>query len=730
MTFANTGTPIAILLVLALCAAGGGLLLWESARRRTRLASFASARLIPGLTASVSGLRRGIKATLVILGLSAVVLSLARPQWGFDWEENKGRGIDIMIALDVSRSMLAEDVLPNRLERAQLSIRDFVERIKGDRVGLVAFAGRAFLQCPLTLDYSAFNQTLDALDTETVPTQGTDIAAAINEAAAAFADEDNLRTIVIITDGEDLEAKGVQRAREAADENVRIFTVGVGTESGARIPIYSENGAKDYVRDEAGNVVETKLEEETLERVAAATGGFFVRLGSTGKGLDYVYTSGLESVPRAEREGRRIRVPHEQFQWFLAAGFVLLFIEAMIGTRKRNNTSVARSGSTGSRGGKGGGLTAAVVIGCGLLAVPTDAFAEPLKAQKLQREGKLNAAGNLYRDAIAANPDDPVLTYNLGTVLLETGNLREARRNFERTVEIGNLQQQGPAYYNLGNAEYDIGMEHFRAQDFEKTLERWEAAVSAFESALNLNADNRNARHNRDLVKDRIDRLREWLENQQQEQQQSGEDGEQSESEDSEQSESEQNQQSGQQRQDESSEQNQSGADQQQQQSGESGEQDQSQQEQGQQGDQQEGQQSQQNQQQQQQQSGQDGEQSEEDQQRQQGTSGEQDDSDDQSEAGQEEQQQGDQTGEDEDRQRSESGEDADGDEDSSGQAQPTAGEQAENGEDGEQVPVRLQMMTVEEATELLESLERIEQRLPATLERSTRKDNNKGKDW
>ena len=194
-----------------------GLFFFATERRAwARLGDFAASGLLQRLVQSHSRRRLWIKNTLLLAVLLMVFISLARPQWGANWEKAETRGIDIMIALDTSRSMLAEDISPNRLERSKLAILDLLDEVKGDRIGLIAFAGNAFLQCPLTLDYQAFRQTLAAVDTETIPVGGTDVAAAIDEAEAYFEKSGNDRLLILITDGEDLEASGVQRAREAA----------------------------------------------------------------------------------------------------------------------------------------------------------------------------------------------------------------------------------------------------------------------------------------------------------------------------------------------------------------------------------------------------------------------------------------------------------------------------------------------------------------------------------
>jgi Ca-activated chloride channel family protein len=216
-------------------------------------------------------------ALLVISG-ALLVLVLARPQWGFTWEEAKQRGLDVVVALDTSRSMLAPDVAPNRLERAKLAALDLKKIARTDRVGLVAFAGTAFLQCPLSFDDEAFRQSLSALDVTVIPQGGTALAEAIQTALGAFKEKsDNHKILVLFSDGEDHDGNAVEAAKEAAKEGMRIFTIGVGTANGELLRI-TEKGKSDYVRDADGNVVKSHLNEQLLREVAEAGNGFYMLL--------------------------------------------------------------------------------------------------------------------------------------------------------------------------------------------------------------------------------------------------------------------------------------------------------------------------------------------------------------------------------------------------------------------------------------------------------------------
>ncbi|HEY2344099.1 MAG TPA: VWA domain-containing protein, partial [Chthoniobacteraceae bacterium] len=247
------------------------LLAWQYRRfdraQRAALAQFAGARLLDKLTSSVSPGRRRVKRALFTLGVGLLFVALARPQAGFEWQETHRKGLEILFAVDTSKSMLAEDVKPSRLARAKLAVTDLVAKLNGDGVGLLAFAGNGFLQCPVTLDYDAFQESLDALDTNTIPRGGTDIASAIREAEAVFQTRSAAdKILVLITDGEDLGGEGIAAAEEAAKHGVKIFTVGVGSAAGELIPVPNENGGVEFAKDENGQLVKSHLDEATLKK--------------------------------------------------------------------------------------------------------------------------------------------------------------------------------------------------------------------------------------------------------------------------------------------------------------------------------------------------------------------------------------------------------------------------------------------------------------------------------
>jgi Ca-activated chloride channel family protein len=307
---------------------------WATRARRQQLAMLAAPQFLGELTRSHSRARRAIKNTLLVLAVAGVGVALARPQWGVQELAGQALGEDIVFVVDCSRSMLATDVSPNRLERAQRAVLDFVRRHGRGRVGLVAFAGQAFLQCPLTFDYGAFEDSLRTLDEKTIPVGGTDIGRALDEAFHAMEKADRRKVIVLLTDGEDLEKSGVRTAESLAEEGIVVFAVGVGTEAGADIRVLNEQGQLDFVRDSSGQPVRSRLDETTLRKIAQTTKGNYYPLGPLGEGLTKIrlvvgsadFTSGRAPV-------RRLGV--DRFHIPVAIVLGLLVVESLMGTRRR-----------------------------------------------------------------------------------------------------------------------------------------------------------------------------------------------------------------------------------------------------------------------------------------------------------------------------------------------------------------------------------------------------------
>lgn len=476
------------------------------------LQEFASGRLLEKLTQGVSPGKRMIKRVILVLAVAAIFIALARPQMGFQWKEIKRKGIDILVAVDTSKSMLAEDVKPNRLERSKFGIMDFVSKLEGDRVGLLPFAGTAFLMCPLTLDYNAFGNSLEALDTGIIPQGGTDLASAIYEAETAFQNDANHKILVMVTDGEDLEGEALAAATEAKSRGLTIFTVGVGTPSGELIPLMSgrKNGA--FVKDETGQPVKSRLDETMLQKIAEATGGRYEPLGQQAEGLEAIYREKLSLVPKQDLSERMQRVPIERFQWPLMLALILLLAEFAISDRKKRRITFPIIKTAYRRIPKIGRATGAASIAVLILLAIVllgyrGAHASPSSAEAAYRAGNYNLSAEGYRSETEKTPEDPQLQFNLGTAAYKGKQYPEALKSFERSLNVQNIDLQNQSYYNMGNTLYRQG-EGTEKQNPQETIKNWQASIQAYENALKLKPEDQDAAFNRDFVKKRLEALK------------------------------------------------------------------------------------------------------------------------------------------------------------------------------------------------------------------------------
>ena len=319
---------------------GVGLLRWSAARRRTLLARIISPRLQEALLGSVHYGRRHFKEALLLLGLALLMVALARPLFGQREAEVERPGVDCVVLLDISRSMLAEDVswtkglLTNRLGAAKEAINRMVALPSGNRYGLVTFAGEAYLMSPVTQDHHALQRSLGAVNVGAISKPGTDMAAAIKLGVKSFDQEQKAgKALIIVSDGEELQGDAVIAARDAIRNNVALFAVGVGTLNGARIPD-RQRGQVRYSKNEFGRDVTTHLNERVLQQVAAAGRGFYAYLGNQGDGLIDIHDRGLQSLPKA-RHTRKTTDKREFFQWPLACCLGLICWEMLVNERRK-----------------------------------------------------------------------------------------------------------------------------------------------------------------------------------------------------------------------------------------------------------------------------------------------------------------------------------------------------------------------------------------------------------
>lgn len=278
--------------------------------------------------------RVSLRKGMWIVSFILLVFALARPQWGFYLEKRQHQGLNLLFALDTSKSMLAEDVRPNRLELAKLSILELVNLLAGNRVGLIAFAGNAFLQCPVTADYGAFKLSLKALDTQIIPKGGTHIASAIRMAEQAFEAGNSYKRLILMTDGEDLEGSALEAAKDAAKKGIVVYTVGIGSPKGSPITFRTPEGRNQRLKDAKGEPVITRLDEGMLQKIAQETQGFYVPLGNAGEGLKQIYETTLRHLPKESFESVE-KKPVERYGFF--AGFALLgfFLESLMRVQRK-----------------------------------------------------------------------------------------------------------------------------------------------------------------------------------------------------------------------------------------------------------------------------------------------------------------------------------------------------------------------------------------------------------
>ena len=440
-------------------------LAWAYRARRRALTRFVAQPLADRLTRNVRPVVRRWKAGLLVVGILLLVVALAQPRWGYEWRQVKRKGVDVFVLLDVSKSMLTEDVRPNRLTQAKFAVEDLLAKLQGDRVGLIAFAGTAFVQCPLTVDYEAFRLALREADPHVIPRGGTAIAAALRTATKAFeGGEGHDRAVVIITDGESTEGDAVAAAEEMAKTGARIYAIGVGSVEGELIPVREEGKGMEFLKDREGKVVKSRLDEETLQQLALKTQGIYVRSAAGDFGMETVYDKGIAQLQRTAHEERLQKKFFERFQWPLGVGLVLLVIEMFVSDRKR-----------------------LVVWVCLLVA------------------GSGRAAENW-----------PV-TYNRGVTAYRSNDFATAAGTFEQATAAPDRPLQAKALYNLGNAQYRIG-QAAEPQSLDQAVQIFKKSLQAYERAIAANPQDVDAKFNRDLVKKKIEEVEKKQEQQRQQQ--------------------------------------------------------------------------------------------------------------------------------------------------------------------------------------------------------------------
>jgi len=514
MTFAQ---PAWLLAGLLICIVLGVVFKTLEKRRRAALGRFASEQLIGQLTRNLSRTRRGYKNGLILLSVFFLFVALARPQYGYQWVDVKRKGIDLLFALDTSKSMLAEDIKPNRLKRAHFAILDFVQRLEGDRVGLLPFAGSSFLMCPLTMDYEAFEQSLTAVTTDIIPRGGTNLAGVIEAASKILTNGANHKILIILTDGENLEGDALGMAEKYAQDGLTIYTVGVGTSGGELIPM---EGGKGFVKDSSGKYVTSKLDESTLTKLAEITGGVYAPLGNSGQGLETIYQQKLSLIPKEELSERRHKLPIDRFEWPLAAALFFLIIELLLGERRKNGKQpLLRSLKNSLKRKK---EIAPLLVVLAMVAHTGTAKASPGE-DAFAAEDYLGAA-EYYRQQLESSPNSSDLLYNYGVSSYKNNMYDDAIQAFHNALKSEDLELQKKTYFNLGNSHFQKGVESQQG-DAKATVEEWKQAVSSMDSVLQLDPDDERAKNNREVIRKQLEQLEEQMKDQQNQDQQDQQEG-------------------------------------------------------------------------------------------------------------------------------------------------------------------------------------------------------------
>jgi Ca-activated chloride channel family protein len=450
---------------------------WAEQRRRALIGRIVAPKLRNLLAGNTSPARRWFRAACVLGALGLLVVTMAGPQLGYDTLEVPHKGRDVIIAMDVSRSMLATDVAPTRLQRAKLLAEDLISELAGDRLGLVAFAGSAFLQAPLTLDHGAVLTAVDELDTDLIPKGGSNLAAAIRTCEEAFGKAEGFsRAIVIISDGEELDADGLEAARQAAADGIRIFTVGVGSEEGSEIPL----GPGEFVRDPSGKIVQSRLDAARMREIAEITGGFYVPLDESA--ARKLAADGIGQVKEVEMSASTSRRPIERFQWPLAGAIGLLMLQALVGERRRRPLAVA----------------AALWM---LSAAPVWSAPSGLTAYE---QGDYQSARTAFEQRLQMEPDSPSLQLNAGTAAYRLKDYGKASEYFSRAMLAEDPALRSSAEFNLGNTLFRQGEGQ---ENKEKKITDWKDAIAKYEAALKTRPDYAEAKENKERVEELLKQL-------------------------------------------------------------------------------------------------------------------------------------------------------------------------------------------------------------------------------
>ncbi|MFH0991974.1 MAG: VWA domain-containing protein [bacterium] len=454
--------------------------------RRQLLHRFIDAYLVAQLAPDFSLAKRIVKQSILLFALASLILALANPQVGTRLEEVKREGIDLFVVLDVSLSMKAEDIRPNRLEKAKRDVSSLLKKLEGDRVGLIVFAGDAFVQFPLTADYSAADLFIGAVDVDAVPVPGTTIGRAIEKALESFRkDLPTQKAIIIVSDGENTEGDVESAVGEAKKAGVRIYTVGMGTLEGAPIPLYNAGVRVDFKKDQAGSIVLSKLDEIILQKLSLPTNGNYRRASSGGNEIDEIFNE-LASLEKTEMGTMQVTGFEDQYQYPLALAAILLLLEFILSEKKGKLFARIRRWIPLARG-----LSVLFLLSlAGSLSAQT-VRSHIKSGNNSYEDAKYPDAEISYKKALEKQTDSKEATFNLGNAYYKQQRFDESLRSYNQTIaSTKDAGEQSKAMYNLGNSL-------FKSNKVQESLE-------AYKHALRLNPSDEDALYNYLLARERL----------------------------------------------------------------------------------------------------------------------------------------------------------------------------------------------------------------------------------
>lgn len=496
-------------------------------RSRRALAAFTSPRLRQQLVAGVSPLRSWTAFLLQLTALCLLLLAAAGPRYGEEDQPQRETGRNVIIAIDSSRSMLADDLIPNRLTRAKLAAQDLLLTLAGDRVGLIVFAGNAYLQAPLTTDHAAVAESINSVDIFSVPRGGSEIGRAIKLALESF-DKTPARNhgLVLFSDGGEPDPELASYLKLAAEKNIIILSIGVGTKAGSLIPDPDPDKQGEWIRDSAGNAVKTALEEDTLRELARATRGRYLPLNA--QTLDAgVVSQVLAALDQQEGESKSSTKPIERFYWPLSLAILLLIMAWLLRptSSKRPAASPAAAALTASL------LLAATPADASITSLLPDwsdsATQKARQASSALASEDFETAAKLYDEGLNARPSHrqrPALALGLGQAAHRLQKYDQAVGAFSQALESTDPALQKQAHHGLGHSLYDQG-DRAIAKQPRFTIKAWTDSLRHLNAALQLDPDNKELLENRDFVQKRLDELQEQQKQQQEQQKQKGNKG-------------------------------------------------------------------------------------------------------------------------------------------------------------------------------------------------------------